>query len=427
MNISRTFIERPIFAGVLSMLIFLAGLIAIPNLPVSEYPDVVPPSIVVTATYPGANPQVIAETVAAPLEEQINGVEDMLYMSSMATTDGVLRVTVTFRIGTDPELAETQVQNRVQRALPRLPPEVRQFGVITQKQSPNLTMVVHLLSTDARYDDLYLRNYALLNIRDNLRRLPGMGEIILFGGGDYAMRVWLDPHKLAARNLTPSDVVNAIQEQNQQVAAGVIGAPPAAAHVEFQLSVNTQGRLTTEAEFGEIIVATAPDGGILRLRDVARIELGAGDYSLRSLLDNKPAIAIAVFQAPGSNAVALSKAVQRLMEDAKRDFPQGVDYKVVYNPPQFVEKSIQAVITTLLEAVALVVLVVIVFLKTWRASIIPLVVGAGVDHRHVRGDAGGRILDQYADLVRPGARDRHRGRRRDRRRRERRAQYRTWA
>ncbi|MGD9600542.1 MAG: efflux RND transporter permease subunit [Gammaproteobacteria bacterium] len=373
MNISRTFIDRPIFAGVLSTLIFLAGLISIPLLPVSEYPDVVPPSIVVTATYPGANPQVIAETVAGPLEEQINGVEGMLYMSSMATTDGMLQLTVTFRIGTDPDLAETQVQNRVQRALPRLPNEVRQFGVITQKQSPNLTMVVHLLSSDARYDELYLRNYIALNIRDNLRRLPGMGDVMIFGGGDYAMRVWLDPHKLAARSLTAADVVRAIQEQNQQVAAGVIGAPPAGEHVEFQLSVNTQGRLATEAEFGEIIIATAPDGGILRLRDVARIELGAGDYSLRSLLDNKPAVAIGIFQAPGSNAVALSRAVQRMMAELKQDFPQGLDYQVVYNPPQFVEKSIRAVVTTLLEAVALVVIVVIIFLKTWRASIIPFV------------------------------------------------------
>jgi multidrug efflux pump len=373
MNVSRTFIERPIFAGVLSALIFLAGVFAIPFLPVSEYPDVVPPSIVVSATYPGANPKVIAETVAAPLEEQINGVDDMLYMSSMATTDGALQLTVTFKIGTDPDLAENQVQNRVQRALPRLPIEVRQYGVITQKQSPNLTMVVHLLSTDDRYDELYLRNYALLNVRDNLRRIPGMGDVVLFGGGDYAMRVWLDPQKLAARQLTASDIVRTIQEQNQQVAAGVIGAPPNVDHVEFQLSVNTQGRLATEQEFGDIIVATAPDGGVLRLRDVARIELGAGDYSLRSLFDNRRAVAVAIYEAPGANAVALSRAVKRAMADMQRDFPQGLDYRVVYDPPQFVEKSIHAVITTLLEAVALVVLVVIVFLKTWRASIIPLV------------------------------------------------------
>src|SRR5215470_6554933 len=306
MNISRFFIDRPIFAGVLSTLIFLAGAIALFRLPVSEYPEVVPPSIVVRATYPGANPKVIAETVAAPLEEQINGVDNMLYMSSQATTDGVMTLTVTFKIGTNVDLAETQVQNRVQRALPRLPDEVRQFGVVTQRSSPDLTMVVHILSPDSRYDELYLRNYALLNIKDNLQRIPGMGQVIVFGAGDYAMRVWLDPQRLAARKLTASDVVRALREQNKQVAAGVVGAPPTEKDTEFQLSVNTQGRLTTEEEFGNVIVATSADGGVLRLKDVARVELGAGEYALRSLLNNKPAVAIAIFQAPGSNAIALS-------------------------------------------------------------------------------------------------------------------------
>jgi len=372
MNISRFFIDRPIFAGVLSMLIFLAGLIALARLPVSEYPDVVPPSIVVRAVYPGANPKVIAETVAAPLEEQINGVENMLYMSSQATTDGVLTLTVTFKIGTNPDLAETQVQNRVQRALPRLPEEVRQIGVVTQKSSPDLTMVVHLVSPDSRYDELYLRNYAVLNVKDVLQRIPGMGQVLVFGAGDYAMRVWLDPQKLASRNLTAADVVRAIREQNRQVAAGVVGAPPAAKNTEFQLSVNAQGRLATEEEFGAIIVATSADGGVLRLRDVARIELGAGEYALRSLLNNKPAVAIAIFQAPGSNALQLSDDVRKAMEELKRDFPQGVDYQIVYDPTRFVRKSIQAVIETLLEAILLVVIVVIVFLQTWRASIIPL-------------------------------------------------------
>ena len=372
MSLSRTFIDRPVFAAVLSITIFVAGLIAIPLLPVSEYPDVVPPSIVVTANYPGANPKVIAETVAAPLEEQINGVEDMLYMSSQATTDGRLNLTVTFKIGTNPDLAETQVQNRVQRALPRLPPEVRQIGVVTQKQSPNLTMVVHLLSTDSQYDELYLRNYAVLNLRDKLRRIEGMGEVMVFGAGDYAMRIWLDPQKLAARELTASDVVIAIREQNQQVAAGLIGGSPAPTEIQFQLPVNTQGRLTTEAEFGAIILKTSARGGVLRLRDVARIELAASDYSLRSRLDDKPAIALVAFQAPLSNAIALSNSVRAAMADAKKDFPQGVEYKIVYDPTRFVQKSIRAVITTLIEAVLLVALVVIVFLKTWRASIIPL-------------------------------------------------------
>jgi multidrug efflux pump len=373
MNISRFFIDRPIFAGVLSIIIFLAGAIAITRLPVSEYPDVVPPSIVVRATYPGATPKVIAETVAAPLEEQINGVENLLYMSSQANTDGVLTLTVTFRIGTDPELAETQVQNRVQRALPRLPDEVRQIGVITQKSSPDLTMVVHILSPDSRYDELYLRNYAVLNVKDVLQRIPGMGQVLVFGAGDYAMRVWLDPQKLSSRNLTASDVTRAIREQNKQIAAGVVGAPPAARDTEFQLSVNAQGRLTTEEEFGNIIVATSADGGVLHLKDVARIELGAGEYALRSLLNNKPAVALAIFQAPESNAIALSNDVRKTMAEIKKDFPDGVDYQIVYDPTRFVKQSIQAVIETLLIAIALVVLVVIVFLQTWRASIIPLV------------------------------------------------------
>jgi len=372
MDISKFFIDRPIFAAVLSAVIFLAGAIAIFRLPVTEYPDVAPPNIVVRATYPGANPKVIAETVAAPLEEQINGVENMLYMSSQATTDGVLTLTVTFRIGTDVDLAETLVQNRVQRALPRLPDEVRQIGVVTQRSTPCCTMVVHILSPDSRYDELYLRNFAVLNIKDNLQRLPGMGEVQVFGAGDYAMRVWLDPQKLAARNLTASDVVRALREQNKQVAAGVVGAPPNVKEAEFQLSVNARGRLGSEEEFGNVIVATSADGGVLRLKDVARIELGAGEYALRSLLNNKPAVAIVVFQAPGSNAIALSNAVRRTMADLKQDFPDGVDFQIVYDPTRFVQQSIEAVVETLLIAILLVVIVVIVFLQTWRASIIPL-------------------------------------------------------
>ena len=372
MNFSRFFIDRPIFAGVLSIIIFVAGLLAIFNLPVSEYPDVVPPSVVVRAVYPGANPKVIAETVAAPLEEQINGVEGMLYMSSQSTSDGSLALTVTFKIGTNVEQAETQVQNRVQRALPRLPEEVRQIGVTTAKSSPNLTMVVHLQSPNGRYDDVYLRNYALLNIKDQLSRIPGMGEVILFGAGDYAMRVWLNPQKVAARGMTASDVVNAIREQNVQVAAGVIGASPSK-NAEFQLTVNTQGRLQSEEEFGNIIVRTGSDGSVTHLRDVARIELGSDSYALRSLLNNKSAAAIAIFEAPNANALQLSSDVRAKMEELKKDFPEGVDYSVVYDPTQFVRESIRAVIHTLLEAVALVVLVVIVFLQTWRASIIPLV------------------------------------------------------
>jgi len=371
MNFSKFFIDRPIFAAVLSIIIFVAGLLAIFKLPISEYPDVVPPSVVVRAQYPGANPKVIAETVAAPLEEQINGTENMLYMSSQSTSDGSLALTVTFKVGTNVEQAESQVQNRIQRALPRLPEEVRQIGVTAVKSSPNLTMVVHLVSPSGRYDDVYLRNYAVLNVKDQLARIQGMGEVQLFGAGDYAMRIWLDPQKVAERGMTASDVVGAIREQNVQVAAGVVGASPSK-NAEFQLTVNTQGRLTSIEEFGDIIVRTGTDGAITHLRDVARLELGSNSYSLRSLLNNKSAAAIAVFEAPGANALQLSADVRAKMAALKKDFPEGVDYSVVYDPTQFVRESIKAVIHTLLEAVALVVLVVIIFLQTWRASIIPL-------------------------------------------------------
>ncbi|MBC7453935.1 MAG: multidrug efflux RND transporter permease subunit [Massilia sp.] len=372
MNFSKLFIDRPIFAAVLSIIIFVAGVLAMFELPISEYPDVVPPSVVVRAQYPGANPKVIAETVAAPLEEQINGTENMLYMSSQSTSDGSLALTVTFKVGTDVEQAESQVQNRIQRALPRLPEEVRQIGVTAVKSSPNLTMVVHLVSPNGRYDDVYLRNYAVLNIKDQLARLPGMGEVQLFGGGDYAMRIWLDPQKVATRGMTAGDVVAAVREQNVQVAAGVVGASPSK-DAEFQLTVNTQGRLTTTEEFGDIIVQTGADGAITHLRDVARLELGANAYSLRSLLNNKSAAAIPIFEAPGANALQLSSDVRATMEELSKSFPEGVKYEVVYDPTQFVRESIRAVIHTLLEAVALVVLVVIIFLQTWRASIIPLV------------------------------------------------------
>ncbi len=372
MDFSRFFIDRPIFAAVLSLLIFIAGAISVWQLPISEYPEVVPPSVVVRAVYPGANPRVIAETVASPLEEQINGVENMLYMSSQATTDGVLQLTVTFKLGTDADTAQVQVQNRVSQALPRLPAEVRALGVTTLKSSPDLTMVVHLLSPDNRYDAVYLRNYAVLNVKDALARIRGVGMVMIFGAGDYSMRVWLDPQKVAARDLTAGDVVHAIREQNLQVAAGIVGAAPAAPGVDFQLSVNAAGRLITEEQFGDIIIKTALDGALTRLKDVARVELGASDYALRSLLNNKEAVAIPIFQAPGSNAIELSNNVRRTMEELKKTFPQGVDYSIVYDPTVFVRDSIKAVVITLLEAVALVVLVVIIFLQTWRASIIPL-------------------------------------------------------
>ena len=372
MRFSRFFIDRPIFAVVLSLVILAAGLIAIRVLPVSEYPEVTPPTIAVRAVYPGANPTVLAQTVGTPLEEAINGVERMLYMSSSATADGVLNLTVTFEIGTDVDLAQVQVQNRVAQALARLPEEVRALGVTTEKQSPDITMVVHLSSPDGRYDPVYLRNYALLSVRNELARLRGAGQVAVFGAGDYAMRVWLDPNRVAGRGLSASDVVQAIREQNLQVAAGVVGGPPMPDPVAYQLTVNARGRLVDEAEFGNIIVKTGSDGQVTRLRDVARIELGAGDFALRALLDNKSAVAIVVFQAPGSNALALSAAVRAKMDELKPQFPQGVEWSAVYDPTLFVRDSIREVIRTLLEATLMVVLVVVLFLQTWRASVIPL-------------------------------------------------------
>ncbi len=372
MNLSKFFIDRPIFAGVLSLLVFLAGLIAVRSLPISEYPDIVPPSVVVRAQYPGANPQVISETVATPLEEAINGVENMLYMSSQATTDGLMTLTVTFKLGTDPDKAQQQVQNRVSRAEARLPEEVKRLGVVTIKSSVDLTMVVHLLSPSGRYDMTYLRNYAVLNVKDRLARVEGVGDVQLFGSGDYSMRVWLDPQKVAQRGLSASDVVTAIRGQNVQAAAGIVGASPGLSGVDVQLSINAQGRLQNEQEFGDIIVKTSADGAITRLRDIARLELGAADYSLRSLLDNKDAVAVPIFAAPGSNAIAISNGVRATMAEIKKSMPEGVDYEIVYDPTQFVRASIESVVHTLLEAIALVVLVVILFLQTWRASIIPL-------------------------------------------------------
>jgi multidrug efflux pump len=373
MNISIFFIKRPIFAAVISIIIFVIGALAYFRLPLSEYPEVVPPTVVVRTSYPGANPTVIADTVASPLEQQINGVEGMLYMFSQATADGVMTLTITFGLGTDLDKAQVQVQNRVSQALPRLPQEVQRLGVTTEKTSPDLLMVVHLESPDNRYDMLYLANLAILQVKDELGRLPGVGNVQVFGAGDFSMRVWLNPNKLASHNLTATDVVQAIREQNVQVAAGVLGAPPTnTGSTAFQLLVNTQGRLTTEEEFGNIIVRAAKDGQITRIRDLGRVELGSSTYALRSLLDNKPAAALPISQRPGSNALETSQQVRDTMERLKKSFPEGVDYKIAYDPTVFVRESIQAVGHTFVEALILVVIVVLVFLQTWRASIIPL-------------------------------------------------------
>jgi multidrug efflux pump len=372
-NIAQFFVDRPIMAAVLSLLFVITGSIAVFKLPISEYPEVVPPTVVVRAAYPGANPKVIGETVATPLEEQINGVEGMLYSSSQATSDGALTLTVTFALGTNLNTAQVDVQNRVAQALPKLPEEVQRLGVTTQKSSPDLTMVVHLTSPDQRYDMLYLSNYARLHVKDVLGRLDGVGDVQIFGAGEYSMRVWLDPQKLAQRGLTTGDVINAIREQNVQVAAGALNAPPGPTNSAFQLNINTRGRLVSEDDFRNIIVRTDANGGVTHLNDVAKVDLGSNNYALRSLLDNKPAVALPIFARPGSNAIQISDEVRATMTQLKKEFPQGVDYSIVYDPTVFVRGSIEAVAHTLLEAILLVVLVVILFLQTWRASIIPLV------------------------------------------------------
>jgi hydrophobe/amphiphile efflux-1 (HAE1) family protein len=372
MSPSRFFIDRPIFAAVLSIVIVIIGAIAYVSLPVAAYPDIVPPTIVVRASYPGASPQVIADTVATPIEQEVNGVEDMLYMSSQSTTDGQMTLTITFRLGTDLDKAQVLVQNRVAIAEPRLPEEVRRVGVTTIKSSPDLLMVVHLLSPRQRHDQLYIGNYALLHVRDVLARLPGVGDISLFGLREYSMRIWLDPEQLSSRSLTTSEVVQALREQNIQVASGVIGQPPSPTGGAYQIPVNTLGRLATPEQFEQIVIKTGESGRLTRVKDVGRIELGARDYSVNSYLDNQPAVGIAILQRPGTNALDTSTAVEQTMADLAKDFPEGLEYRIVYNPTVFVREAISAVLHTLWEAVGLVVLVVLLFLQRWRASLIPL-------------------------------------------------------
>lgn len=369
---SHFFVDRPIFASVMSILIFICGLIAMFQLPIAEYPEVSPPSVVVSASFPGANPSVVAETVATPLETAINGTEGMLYMSSIASADGRLGLTVTFKIGMDPDLAQQLVQNRVSQALPRLPDITRQIGVVVEKSAPDLTMVVHITSPKGRYNDLYLRNYATLNVKDQLARVKGVGRVVVFGAGDYAMRIWLNPEKIAERGMTANEVISAIRSQNIQVAAGVIGGPPYTDGAEMQLPVKAQGRLQNPEEFDEILIKRDENGVVTRLKDVARTEMASQEYSLRSLLDNKSAVGMGIFAAPNANALQISSAIRKTMAQLKEDFPEDVGYEIVYDPTVFVKDSIEAVIHTLIEALLLVVLVVVIFLQTWRASVIPL-------------------------------------------------------
>ena len=372
MNLSAFFIKRPIFAAVISIIIFLSGLIAAFQLPISEYPDVVPPTVVVTAQFPGANPKTIADVVATPLEEEINGTENMLYMFSQAASDGTLTLTVSFKIGTDPNLAQQLVQNRVNQALPRLPEVTQRIGVRTAKVSPQVTLAVHLRSASNRYNMLYLRNYAAINVRDQLSRLPGVGNVQMWGSGDYAMRIWLDPEKIAERGLSADQVIAAVRSHNVQASAGVIGGPPYKLGNELQIPVSVDGRLQTPEQFENVVIRYDEKGVVTYLKDVARVELDSAEYGLRSLLNNKDAFAMVIFSLPGANEVDVSNRVRDAMKDLSKNFPEGLEYHVVYDPTVFVRDSIKAVFHTLLEALVMVVLVVIVFLQTWRASIIPL-------------------------------------------------------
>ncbi|WP_230279482.1 efflux RND transporter permease subunit [Croceicoccus sp. Ery15] len=377
MRFSRFFIDRPIFAGVIAVLITVVGLLAYLGLPVTQYPDVVPPTVTVTAQYPGASAETVADTVAAPIEQEINGVDDMLYMDSQSTGDGKVTITVTFAIGTDLDAAQVLVQNRVAIAEPRLPESVRAMGVVTKKSSPDFLMVVNLQSPDGTYDRSYLSNYALTQVKDRLARQDGVGDVQLFGARDYGMRIWIDPGKAAARDLTADEIVSALRAQNVQVSAGALGQPPydraAPQAGAYQVGVELQGRLSTPEEFGNVIVRTDADGGQVRVRDVARIELGAQDYTLNTYLSGKPTVVIAVLQRPGSNALDAAKAVRAEMDDLQASFPEGLEYSVIYNPTEFIGQSIEAVYDTLFEAVILVVLVILVFLQNWRAAVIPIV------------------------------------------------------
>jgi HAE1 family hydrophobic/amphiphilic exporter-1 len=373
MNLSHFFIDRPIFAAVISILITLIGGVAYLSLPVSQYPEIAPPSISVTASYPGASAEIVAKTVATPLEQEVNGVDNMLYMTSQSTSDGSMSLAVTFKLGTNLDTAQVLVQNRVSTALPRLPEEVRSIGVTVTKQSPDLMMVIHLSSPDGSRDLLYISNYATLHVKDVLARIDGVGNVTIFGARDYSMRIWLDPEKLAIRNLTAGDVVSALRGQNVQVAAGVINQPPVPQPGAFQLNVETQGRLSDTEAFGNIIVKSDENGRVVRIRDIGRVELGAADYNRSGYLDERVAIPLGIFQRPGSNALATATLVQNAMAELAKSFPHGLRYDIVYNPTVFISQSVEAVITTMFEAVILVVVVIILFLQTWRASIIPIV------------------------------------------------------
>jgi multidrug efflux pump len=371
--IPQFFIDRPIFASVLSIVIIIVGGVALLALPIAQYPEVVPPTIQVSAMYPGANAKVVSDTVASPIEQEVNGVENMLYMFSKSTNDGQMYLDVTFNVGTDLNMAQVLVQNRVAIAEAKLPEEVKRQGVTTKKKSPAILLCVNLISPDQRYDQLYLSNYATIQVKDALARLPGIGDVSFLGARDYSMRIWLDPEKLASQNMTASDVTKALREQNVQVAAGRLGQPPAPSGQAFQLAITTLGRLLEPEQFADIILKTGEQGQVTRIRDVGRSELGAKNYDVNSYLDGEPSVTLAVFQLPGSNALATAEAVRGKMEELRARFPEGLEYKIVYDTTVFVDESIHEVYKTLVEAFILVFIVVLVFLQNWRATIIPMV------------------------------------------------------
>ena len=402
------FINRPILAMVISIVIVLLGVLSIPILPVSSMPDITPPTVKVTTTYPGANAVVVEETVTAPIEQQVNGVENMLYMASKSGSDGTLDLTVTFEVGTDPDMATVLTQNRVNIAMPVLPQEVSRQGVKVEKQSTQMVMVVSLIAPDGRYDDIYLSNYATTQIKDVLARLDGVGLVQVFGAKDFGMRIWIDPAKLKARDLTSDELILALQEQNVQVAAGQIGAPPNPAGLAFQYNISTLGRLTDASEFENIIVKVGANGEFVRVRDVARVELGAQNYTWYAELDGAPSIAMGIYQLPGANAVNVRDAVEASMNELSLRFPEGLEYVIPHDTTRYIKQSIAEVITTLLMAVVLVILVVFIFLQDWRATLVPTFAHSRVAGRHVRGVAGGGLLYQQPEPVRidPGHRNR---------------------
>jgi hydrophobe/amphiphile efflux-1 (HAE1) family protein len=372
MRISHFFIDRPIFAGVVSIVFIILGLVSLWRLPVAQFPEIAPPTVNVTGQYPGASADVVAATVVSPIEQQVNGVENMLYISSNATGDGRFTISVTFDLGTNLDIAQVQVQNRVSTALPRVPADVRNIGVTVNKASPDLMMVVHLYSPDKTRDTLFISNYANVQVTDVLSRIDGVGSITVFGSRDYSMRVWLDPDRLQSLGLTAGDVVAALQAQNVQVASGVLNQPPVSRPGAFQIAVRTLGRLVDPRQFGDIVVKQT-ENAVVRVKDIGRVDLAALDYTTNSYLDRDPAIGIGIFQRPGSNALAAAKAVQAKMQELSKSFPPGLKHTIIYNPTEFIQQSVDAVRDTIIEAIVLVVLVVILFLQTWRAAIIPLV------------------------------------------------------